>query len=220
MSVQDVPVYILVHNAPVRTCKTRACVQHMRAFCRYTRSRFEPTHGDVLNTHGRFSACQAAPHTTHTHHTAHTTHTTHTTPHTHTHHRHHTPHIAHQHSTNTTHNDTAQHSTSKHQNTKRTSHTLSVHTPHRTHHHKQPPHTNTHQTNKSLSKERKRPTFFLSFNSCKHGRMRRGRTPCVDNESGMRKAGFPGDDAPRAVPSDARLMVGMDQKDRYDDEEV
>ena len=28
--------------------------------------------------------------------------------------------------------------------------------------------------------------------------------PCVDNESGLREASFPFDDAPRAVPSDAR----------------
>ena len=27
------------------------CVFNMRAFCRYTRMRFEPTHGDVLNQH-------------------------------------------------------------------------------------------------------------------------------------------------------------------------
>ena len=29
----------------------RAHVEHMRAFCRHTRKRFEPTHGDVLNPH-------------------------------------------------------------------------------------------------------------------------------------------------------------------------
>ena len=27
------------------------CDPYMRAFCRYTRKRFEPTHGDVLNLH-------------------------------------------------------------------------------------------------------------------------------------------------------------------------
>ena len=59
----------------------------MRAFCRYTRRRFETTHGDVLNLHTVFFfACQAAPHTPHTptthhttHHTPHTTDTTHHT---------------------------------------------------------------------------------------------------------------------------------------------
>ena len=53
--------------------------QHMCAWCRYTRRRFEPTHGG-------FSACQAAPH--HTHNTTqHTTqHTHHSTP------QHRTPH--------------------------------------------------------------------------------------------------------------------------------
>ena len=45
----------------------RAHVEHMRAFCWYTRKRFEPTHGDVLNLHTEgFSACQAAPHTDNT----------------------------------------------------------------------------------------------------------------------------------------------------------
>ena len=48
---------------------TRPHVDHMRTCCRYTRRRFESTHGD-------FSACQAAPHT-HTH--------THTNTQTHTH---------------------------------------------------------------------------------------------------------------------------------------
>ena len=44
----------------------RAHVEDMRAICRYTRRRFEPTHGEVLNLHMGFSACQAAPHTPHT----------------------------------------------------------------------------------------------------------------------------------------------------------
>ena len=57
--------------------------------------------------------------------------------------------------------------------------------------------------NKLNSRGRKQLTFFLYVYSCNHGRIRSGRTPCVDNESGMCKAGFPGDDAPRAVPSDA-----------------
>ena len=34
-----------------RVCLQNAHVEHMRAFCRYTRKRFEPTHGDVLNLH-------------------------------------------------------------------------------------------------------------------------------------------------------------------------
>ena len=78
----------------------RAHVEHMRAFCRHTRKRFEPTHGDVLFLHTKgLSACQAAPHTPHTTHTtkhhntktqnAHPTHTlsthTHSTLSTHTH---------------------------------------------------------------------------------------------------------------------------------------
>jgi actin-related protein len=44
----------------------------------------------------------------------------------------------------------------------------------------------------------------------------------VDNGSGMCKAGFAGDDAPRAVfqsivgrPKHPGIMVGMDQKDSY-----
>ena len=44
----------------------------------------------------------------------------------------------------------------------------------------------------------------------------------VDNGSGMCKAGFAGDDAPRAVfpsivgrPKHPGIMVGMDQKDAY-----
>ena len=44
----------------------------------------------------------------------------------------------------------------------------------------------------------------------------------VDNGSGMCKAGFAGDDAPRAVfpsivgrPKMPGIMVGMDQKDSY-----
>ena len=51
---------------------------HMCAWCRYTRGRFEPTHGGFLCVPSRHHT----PHT-HTPHTPHTTHTTHTT---------HTPH--------------------------------------------------------------------------------------------------------------------------------
>ena len=53
----------------------RAHVFNMRAFCRYTRKRFEPTHGDVLNLHTGFFL-RAEPR--HTHHTP--THTTYHTP--------------------------------------------------------------------------------------------------------------------------------------------
>ena len=94
------------HLPPLRVYrfKTRACVEHMRAFCQYTRRRFERTHGDVLNLHtGSFSACQAALHTQHTPRT-------HNTHHAHTHTTHHT--LRTNTSTNTTHNDTAQHTTS------------------------------------------------------------------------------------------------------------
>ena len=49
----------------------------------------------------------------------------------------------------------------------------------------------------------------------------------VDNGSGMCKAGFAGDDAPRAVfscfvdrPKMPGIMVGMDQKDSYVGDEV
>ena len=79
---------------------------NMRAFCRYTHKRFEPTHGDVLNLHTFFFR---APRRT-THHTLRTNT-----------------------STNTTDNDTAQHSTPQHQNTKRTSHTHSQHMHHSQH---------------------------------------------------------------------------------------
>ena len=86
------------------------------AFCRHTRKRFEPTHGDVFEpTHGFFRAPSRATHRQHTHHTAHATHTTHT------HHRHHTP------ATNTTHNDTAQHTTTPKHKT-HIPHTLNTYT--------------------------------------------------------------------------------------------
>ena len=44
-------------------------LKHMCAWCRYTRGRFERTHGHVLSRYTGFSRC----HTTHTHHTTHTT---------------------------------------------------------------------------------------------------------------------------------------------------
>ena len=41
-----------VHSKRPRVCRQNARIcYHMRAFCRYTRKRFEPTHGCVLNTH-------------------------------------------------------------------------------------------------------------------------------------------------------------------------
>ena len=71
--------------------------------------------------------------------------------------------------------------------------------------------------NKSLSRERKQPTIFLSVYSCKHAeeeltrcvvdnnsgkckaRSAGDEAPCVDNDSG--KADFASDDVPVAVPS-------------------
>ena len=111
-----------------------------------TCGRFAGTHGSVLNLHtGRFSACQAAPHTDNTHHTAHTHTTQHTTQHTHhtqqytttPKHKTHIPHTlsAHipQHTTphmhihntqqHTTHNKNTQHTTHNTRNTHNTPHT-------------------------------------------------------------------------------------------------
>ena len=57
--------------------------------------------------------------------------------------------------------------------------------------------------NKSLSRERKQLTFSLSF--IRANMAKEEVTRCVvGNDSGMHEAGFPGDDAPRVVPSDAR----------------
>ena len=49
---------VCIHNVPVCTFKTFPCVLatcphvlYMWACCRYTRERFERTHGDVMNTH-------------------------------------------------------------------------------------------------------------------------------------------------------------------------
>ena len=52
------------------------------------------------------------------------------------------------------------------------------------------------------SKERVLCTHFLPDHSCKPGEELAELV--VGNDSGMYKAGSPGDDAPRAVPSDAR----------------
>ena len=58
-------------NVPVCTFKTSPCVpaprahmlKHACAWCRYTRGRFERTHGDVLNGHKGVSACHTLTHT-------------------------------------------------------------------------------------------------------------------------------------------------------------
>ena len=116
------PAQIQVPNVSVCRFKTLPCVpakrahvEHMRAFCLYTRKRFEPTHGDVWNLHtggGVFRVPSRATHTdttdttdTTTHHNTHhnTQHTTHNTQHT-THNTQHTTHNT-QHTThNTQHN--------------------------------------------------------------------------------------------------------------------
>ena len=49
VSIQNVPVCRFETHPCVLT--KRAHVEHTRAFCRYTRMRFEPTHGDVFNLH-------------------------------------------------------------------------------------------------------------------------------------------------------------------------
>ena len=67
-------------NVSVCTLKTSPCMpaqrahmfQHECAWWRYTRGRFERTHGDVLSGHTGFFQC-ATPHTTHHHTTQHTT---------------------------------------------------------------------------------------------------------------------------------------------------
>ena len=76
-------------SARVRTIAPN--VFNMRACCRYTRRRFESTHGEG----GRVSACQAAPHTDTTQHThrAQRTHNHNTQQHSTTHHT--APHIQH-----------------------------------------------------------------------------------------------------------------------------
>ena len=88
----------------------RPHVEHMRAFCRHTRMRFEPTHGGFFRVPSRA-----------THHTEHIADTTHNPTHTPTDTTHHTSH------TNTTHNDTH---TTIHHNTKNAhpTHTLSTNT--------------------------------------------------------------------------------------------
>ena len=144
-----------VQHASVCSFKTPSCeatrrphVEHMRASCRYTRRRFESTHGGVLDmsTGGFFRApSRATLHTfTHTHQTTHT-HTTPNTKHnhtpttTHTHHTTRTPHHTpqtHTRTTNTTtcsrqHANTTQHHTTTCTHTHHTYHTTH-NTPHTT----------------------------------------------------------------------------------------
>ena len=106
-----------VQNVPVCTFKTK------RAFCWYTRTRFEPTHGGVLNLHtGSFS--RVSRHTTqHAHTTPHTP----TDTHQHTHTNRHTQHTRHHHTHKHTHTQHCTH-TQTHTHTTHTSHTK--HTPH------------------------------------------------------------------------------------------
>ena len=90
------PLRVSIQDAPVCTYQTSPCVPakrahlfSMHAFCRYTRRRFERTHGDVLNLHtGGFP--RAKPRYTQTTHTPHT-HTPHTPHRTHQHTPHQTP---------------------------------------------------------------------------------------------------------------------------------
>ena len=58
--VLSVTPRVLVKNVSVCTFRTHPCVPakrahvfNMRAFCRYTRKRFERTHGDVFNLHNQ-----------------------------------------------------------------------------------------------------------------------------------------------------------------------
>ena len=44
-----------------RVLAKRAHVEHMRALCRHTRKRFEPTHGDVLNSPTPVHTCKRSP---------------------------------------------------------------------------------------------------------------------------------------------------------------
>ena len=56
-------------NAPVYAGTTRTCIKHVRAWCWYTRGRFERAHGDVLSGHTVFFSVShtTTPHTPHTH---------------------------------------------------------------------------------------------------------------------------------------------------------
>ena len=58
--------------------------------------------------------------------------------------------------------------------------------------------------NKFLSRVRTQPVLFLFRSSLQNMAGEELAHHVVGNDSGMYKAGFAGDDAPRAVPSDAR----------------
>ena len=77
-------------NVSVSTFKTSPFVpaprahmlKHVCAWCRYTRGRFERTHGDVLSGHtGFYSVSHTTHHTAHTHHNTSQHNNTTTTPH-------------------------------------------------------------------------------------------------------------------------------------------
>ena len=133
---------VCIQHVPVCAFKMSPCVPatcphvlYMWACCRYTRERFERTHGDVLNAHTEvFSVPHHNKHHTthnHTHHTTHTTNTTRTqhitytqqttAPHyathcthaRHSHLTHHTP----RHKPHTTHDTTTRTHTHTHTNT-------------------------------------------------------------------------------------------------------
>ena len=121
---------VCIQHVPVCAFKMSQCIPatcphvlYMWACCRYTRERFERTHGDVLNAHTGFSAC----HTTTTPH--------HTQPHTPQHAP--TPHTTtHQHAHTNTHTTRTQHAHNKprHDTTPHTAPTHGTYTSHTTHH--------------------------------------------------------------------------------------
>ena len=117
-------LHVCVQNVPVCTAPRAHMFQHVCAWCRYTKKRFERTHGDVWNLHTGVSACQAASHTDTT------------TPHTPTTRQDKTRH-------DTTRHDTTRHDTTRHHN--RTMHTH-THTPHQHCTHTPPPHTPNNKT--------------------------------------------------------------------------
>ena len=92
--------------------------QHMCAWCRHTRGRFECTHGDVLNARTEVFSVP--------HHNKH--HTTHNHTHQHAHTNTHTTRTQHAHNTSRTHNEP------RHQTTPHTAPTHGTHTSHTTHH--------------------------------------------------------------------------------------
>ena len=68
-------------NVPVYAGTTRTCIKHVRAWCWYTRGRFERAHGDVLSGHTVFFSVShtTTPRTPHTQQRTATTTTTTTT---------------------------------------------------------------------------------------------------------------------------------------------